>query len=393
MRVAFLVDKTAPFFIGGYENRILDLARLLAARHDVCVFSSMDAASARIDHVDYRRVCSTTFQRDVSGQRRLAHGALFASALLHEPAVLRAWDPSVVIVQAIPYAHLPATARWLSRGRTPWLLDVCEAWTSYKYAGRFAGSAATRAVHGLLADAARRADHIMAISEATRTSLETAYQVPIGNVSVVPLCAPPPAGPASGGTGPPLDFLFLNRLVPEKRPLDFVEALRRLRVDHGWTGAAAIAGGGPLLAKVSEAVAAAGLDAQVTVTGFVSPATKESLLTRARTFVLPSEREGFSLAALEALSHGVPVVAAQPPLAEVFGVGDLVEPERNGLLFPLGDIPALVAALIRRLSVGPSEGGWDANARATASRYSPERVRDRLEEALRRTVAATAQAE
>ena len=62
------------------------------------------------------------------------------------------------------------------------------------------------------------------------------------------------------------------------------------------------------------------------------------LLRAADIFVQPSEREGMSFVLLEAMAHGLAVVAAD-------GAGNPEALGEAGLLFPAGDEPALVAAL------------------------------------------------
>jgi glycosyltransferase involved in cell wall biosynthesis len=57
-------------------------------------------------------------------------------------------------------------------------------------------------------------------------------------------------------------------------------------------------------------------------------------------FVLPSWREGFPRAAMEAAASGLPVIAT-----DVRGCRQVVEPEVNGLLVPVRDAAALAAAI------------------------------------------------
>lgn len=61
-------------------------------------------------------------------------------------------------------------------------------------------------------------------------------------------------------------------------------------------------------------------------------------------FALPSYREGFPRAPMEASAMGVPCV-----VTNVRGCREAVEHERNGLIVPLRDVDALAAALIRLL--------------------------------------------
>ena len=66
------------------------------------------------------------------------------------------------------------------------------------------------------------------------------------------------------------------------------------------------------------------------------------LLAAADFFVLPSLTEGLPLSVLEAMSHGLPVIATP-----VGGVPELVQDGVEGELIPVEDAPALAAAIAR----------------------------------------------
>lgn len=66
----------------------------------------------------------------------------------------------------------------------------------------------------------------------------------------------------------------------------------------------------------------------------------ESLYGAFDMFVLPSHREGFPRAAMEAAASGLPVIAT-----DIRGCRQVVEPGVNGELVPVGDVDSLVAAI------------------------------------------------
>jgi N-acetyl-alpha-D-glucosaminyl L-malate synthase BshA len=66
-----------------------------------------------------------------------------------------------------------------------------------------------------------------------------------------------------------------------------------------------------------------------------------ALLAVADLFLLPSEQEAFGLAALEALSCGVPVIATA-----VGGLPEVVEDGKCGFLLPVGDVAAMAEAAL-----------------------------------------------
>lgn len=91
--------------------------------------------------------------------------------------------------------------------------------------------------------------------------------------------------------------------------------------------------------------------------------------------VLPSREEAQSIALLEAMACGKPVVAAR-----VGGVPEVVDDGVTGLLYPAGDVAALAAALIEVLK--------DASKRASMGAAGRWRVGERFsrEEMLRKTM-------
>ena len=126
--------------------------------------------------------------------------------------------------------------------------------------------------------------------------------------------------------------LFAGELEDRKDPLLAAAAADRVR-QAGIPFVLAFAGDGPLSATLqadaSEAVMALGFRHDL-----------GQLMSAADVFVHPSSREGMSLAVLEAMSHGLPVVAADTP-GNAEAVGD------NGVLFAAKDVPALADAIKR----------------------------------------------
>jgi glycosyltransferase involved in cell wall biosynthesis len=100
------------------------------------------------------------------------------------------------------------------------------------------------------------------------------------------------------------------------------------------------------------------------------------LLHGAAALVHPSLHEGFGLTPLEAMSAGVPVVAARSPgLAETVGdAAELVDPyDADGLARALAQVasdPALRASLAARGLQRAARFSWQASARAHIAAYT-----------------------
>jgi glycosyltransferase involved in cell wall biosynthesis len=102
--------------------------------------------------------------------------------------------------------------------------------------------------------------------------------------------------------------------------------------------------------------------------------------------LLPSDTEGTPNCIVEAMAHGLPVIATS-----VGGIPDVVTPD-VGLLVPPGDAGALAAAMAFLAEDGPRRARM---ATAAAERYqrlfSPEAVIPVLLETYRRVVDPSAQ--
>lgn len=101
-------------------------------------------------------------------------------------------------------------------------------------------------------------------------------------------------------------------------------------------------GRGPLEAELRTVVRARGLDDRIVFAGFEPDMAR--WLPGLDALVHPVRREGLGVAVLEAMSAGLPVVAAAAG-----GLVDVIEDGRDGLLVPAGDATAIATALERLL--------------------------------------------
>jgi glycosyltransferase involved in cell wall biosynthesis len=96
--------------------------------------------------------------------------------------------------------------------------------------------------------------------------------------------------------------------------------------------------------------------------GVVDGDAKTRLFTSADVFALPSYSEGFSMALLEAMFHGLPVIATR-----CGGSPDIIADDRNGRLVNPGDPDGLTRALLELLR--------DPGARETMGRRNASEAR------------------
>jgi glycosyltransferase involved in cell wall biosynthesis len=186
--------------------------------------------------------------------------------------------------------------------------------------------AAFRAMTRRILGGLRKAGHVVCDTEATREQLVRKAGIVAGKTSVVhngphPACTPHPETSADREAarllGPPrssVDVLHVGSAIPRKR-IDLLirimatleRPVRLVRV------------GGPFAAEQAALARDLGVS-NVVVLPFVDRSTLAAIYRRSALVVMPSEREGFGLPVIEALSCGTPVVASDiPALREVGG--------------------------------------------------------------------------
>lgn len=163
-------------------------------------------------------------------------------------------------------------------------------------------------------------------------------------------------------------------LRPEKNPLQLVDAIARLR-RRRIRARALMIGDGPMRTAIEARARRLGVASEVTISGLQQDV--RPFVAACDTLALTSFTEAFSLAAIEAMALGKPVVHSQ-----VGGAAELIRPGRNGLLFPVGDTRALVERLAA-LAERPLRERMGERAREEVElRFSERAMVDRYERML-----------
>jgi glycosyltransferase involved in cell wall biosynthesis len=201
----------------------------------------------------------------------------------------------------------------------------------------------------------RRADHLLAISEATRRDAIELLGTPASRVSVVPLAvdrdlfSPLAADLARGaveaeyGISRPY-FFYIGGFDYRKN----VERLiRALEISDPSGVLLVIAGAlGPLGMELREAVKGTPVADRIRWLGYVPEGDLRALYAGSLALVYPSLYEGFGLPVLEAMSCGAPVLTS--PLSS------LPEVAGDAALYVDPGSPAELAAALRRLAAEPA---------------------------------------
>ena len=136
-------------------------------------------------------------------------------------------------------------------------------------------------------------------------------------------------------------LVHISNFRPVKRVQDVVEIFCKVR--SRIPSRLLLVGDGPDRPKVEQFARERGVFDSITFIGNVP--LVEEILVGADLFLLPSETESFGLAALEALSCEVPVIATA-----VGGLPEVIREGENGYLFPVGDVESMATAAIELLA-------------------------------------------
>ena len=342
LRIAFVTDALVPFSSGGAERRVHELGVRLASRHDVHVVSwgfwGPEPTTSR-DGMTFHGVGRPRPFYGADGRRTLREAVEFAARL---PRVLSRLDVDVIDVSATPY--LPLYGAWLGtrRSRTPvvatWHEFWGEHWDDYLPHRPIVGRAA-RAGESW---ARSLADRRVAVSPFTAARMAGTGRRPgasdiFGNgVDVASMGRVRPDAERS-------DVIFAGRLIDEKRIDLLIRAVGTLR-ERMPAIRCLIAGDGPERERLARLTAELGLDGHVVFVGRVGDARLPALLRASKVFVLPSAREGYAIAVVEAMACGLVPVVARSPLSAATdlvddGVDGLIsEPTVEGLAAAIGDL-------------------------------------------------------
>jgi len=159
----------------------------------------------------------------------------------------------------------------------------------------------------------------------------------------------------------PLRIATVARLIPRKGLEHLLNAVEELRDPCIQLS---IYGAGSHAEQLKDLVVALGLQNQVNFAGFKDRAQLPNAYQTADIFVLPSVSESCSMALLEAMASGLPVIATS-----VGGNVELVANGVNGFLVPPAD-PAALAGAIRRMASDPARRSeMGVQSRRLASQY------------------------
>jgi phosphatidylinositol alpha-mannosyltransferase len=230
---------------------------------------------------------------------------------------------------------------------------------------------------GYLRGAVERMDARIAVSNTARDSAELYFP---GHYHVIPNGVDvetfhPGNAPFDEWRDPEhVNLLFVGRLDPRKG-LHYLLAAMPQVVERTKGRARLLIVGDSYLRPKFEASVAPAIRDHVKFLGHVPIRDLPRWYATGDVFVSPaSGNESFGIVLVEAMAAGKPVVCSDIP-----GYRSVVQPERNGVMFPPGEVPALADALVALVGDAEHRQQLAVRGRARALEFAWPRVTDQIE--------------
>jgi phosphatidyl-myo-inositol alpha-mannosyltransferase len=163
-------------------------------------------------------------------------------------------------------------------------------------------------------------------------------------------------------------ILFLGRFDPRNGLASLIDAFRRVR-GRRRPVQLVVVGDGPLRAHYRRL---ANGDPDITFVGAVLGA-RPSYYANCSVYACPTTKASFGITLLESMACGTPIVCS-----DINGFRNVVAHEREALLVPRGDSPALAEALVRILDDDALRSRLGATGRQRALGFSWPRVSEQI---------------
>ena len=287
MRIVFLAESIYPFFKGGKEKRLYDLAKALVERgHDVhvyCMKSWEGKKTYELDGINLHAICPRYDYYTKSGKRSIIQTIKFAGYTF--PGLIKE-KFDVLDIDNMPYFHIfPA---WLvcKLKRKKMIVTWHEYWGRYwfEYLG-------WKGIFGFIIEKISKlfSKNIICVSKLTKQRMnKKCFIIPNGiNFNEIKLAKP---------SKEHFEVLYVGRLIKEKN-VEFLIKTIKGKYSLG------IIGSGPELERLKKI---ASHYSNIKVLGPVENAY--SYMKSCKVFVSPSKREGFGITIIEAFACGKPVV-------------------------------------------------------------------------------------
>jgi len=300
-RVVVVSDTMYPWFIGGKEERLRVLRSHLDAEKFDVIFATMKWWDGQAPKSHYA-ICKK-IDLYHNGRRSIYSSLYFALACL------KVWryKPDLIEADQMPFLQIWPLKLVCILRRIPLCVTWHEVWGP-KYWQEYLGNLGP--IAGFVESLSMKLpDRIIAVSEMTKQRL-IEQGVHTAKIALVANTVDALEIRNAKTNLPATDLLYVGRLIEHKRVDLLIDSLSQLK-SQGSLCTLSVVGQGPLLNALMDQATRLGVSSQVT---FYSRQLKSEdiwgLMGTCKVFVSPSEREGFGIAALEAITAGLRVLVS-----------------------------------------------------------------------------------
>lgn len=168
-------------------------------------------------------------------------------------------------------------------------------------------------------------------------------------------------------------FLFLGRIADHKGIFDLVNVV--IEVQDLLRGKCKfLIGGNHEVERLKKTIAEGGIEDLAEYIGWVQNDEKDRFFYMSDYFILPTYEEAMPMTILESFSFGKPVITTP-----VGSIPEVVEHNKNGILFKPGDMVELKSILFEVINDRSKYDCMKKNAMNTATYFYPESIKTELE--------------
>lgn len=303
MKIAFVYDVIYPYVKGGVEKRIRELAGRLSARgHEVHIVGMKyweGPDILEIDGITLHGICPAQ-PLYADGRRTIREAIWFSIRLL---PFLNREEFDIIDCQQFPYFPCFPVKLAAVLKKKPFVITWHEVWSDYWYEylgwkGAF-GKMTERLVAGLTPNS-------ISVSGTTakklrRLGVRDEVRIIPNGIDPGHMRSVPPSTQSS-------DIIFVGRLIKEKHVDVLVRAFATILPEFPHL-TLLVLGDGPERETITNLIKDLAIKDRILLKPFTDSHDEViSLMKSSHICVIPSTREGFGIAALEALACGLPVV-------------------------------------------------------------------------------------
>lgn len=334
MHVCMLTDYFLPHMFGGTERTVYEIGRRLARRgHHVTVLT-LDVhryeRCGQIKGMDINRIPAVSLTKLIGAQLTISPFSLLIAS-----HIVRSIRPDVVHAHNL-YFSLTAIAPMIKHLRHTPLVTTLHL-PKMEYGAPLLDTSIRiyqKTIGHLIV---KSSDKLIAVSGSVLTHAIEDLRVPSSKITRIPNGVDTNVYLPNNQSHENVTITYIGRLIQNKGPQYLIQAAPDILKDHP-EARIYIVGEGPLKDELMRQVTSQNLEDNIYFLGNVSDILP--VLQATTIFVRPSLTEGMSLAILEAMACGLPVVASN-----LEGNAEIIDNGETGYLVPPADSKALAEAI------------------------------------------------